>query len=78
MYCQSDKLYVLILTRAGQNNTIVDLLLAVQNLHASQLLPLKRGKRSLLHDLARSNLVVISDYCNFERIKPLLDAVLNE
>lgn len=77
MYCQSDKLYVLILTRAGQNSTIVDLLLAVQNLHASRLLPLKRGK-GILHDLARLNLVVISDYCDFERIKPLLDAVLNE
>jgi hypothetical protein len=60
------------------NDTAVDLLLVVQRLPASRLLPSKRGKGYLLIDLSKLILAVISNYYDRERIKPLLDVVLSK
>src|SRR4051812_47446814 len=58
--------------------TLFHLILALQSLPASQYLPSKKGGKTLLHDLLRLNLAVLSDIIDTARIKPLLDAVLNK
>jgi hypothetical protein len=66
------------LTQSGHNDTALYLLLAVQSLRASRLLPSKRGKGNLLIDLSKLISAVDSHYYNLKCIKPLLDAVLNK
>ena len=65
-------------TDEGNNGTAVHLLLSVQCLPASPLLPSKRGKGSLLSDLSRLTLAVVLNCYDYERIKPLLDVVFSK
>ncbi|KAF1935424.1 hypothetical protein EJ02DRAFT_439253 [Clathrospora elynae] len=59
-------------------NTLVDLLLALQSLPASRLLPSKRGNKDLLGDLLSLNPAIYSNNFDTTRIRPLLDAVLDK
>lgn len=65
------------LTRVGKKKAIFDLLLALQTLPASQLLPPKRSNGIFHYDLIRLLSAVRSNCYDLERIKPLLDVVLN-
>ena len=56
---------------------LVALVSALQTLPASRFLYSKNGSKNLFHDLLRLNLAVSSDNFDIERIRPLLDAVLN-
>ncbi|KAF2174640.1 hypothetical protein K469DRAFT_648104 [Zopfia rhizophila CBS 207.26] len=55
---------------------LLDLIHALQGLPASRHLPSSRGGKSILGDLLSLNSAVYSGNFDFDRIKPLLDAVL--
>ncbi|KAF2240285.1 hypothetical protein BU26DRAFT_545068 [Trematosphaeria pertusa] len=62
----------------GEINILVDLMLALQSLPASRLLPSKRGNTALFNDLLSLNSAIFSGNHDTARIKPLLGAVLNK
>ncbi|RYP33633.1 hypothetical protein DL766_003382 [Monosporascus sp. MC13-8B] len=57
-------------------NLTLDLLLALQGLRVSRLLPSTGGGKNLFNDLLRLNSAVNSDDFDFDRTKPLLNAAL--
>ena len=65
------------LTYIGLKNLVLDVILALQNLPASRLLPSRTGRGTLSGDLSRFYSVVDSDGFDIERTIPLLNAVLH-
>lgn len=61
----------------GLQSLALDLILALQSLPASRLLPSNSLSRNLFGDLSRLNSAVNSDGFDLERITPLLNAVRN-
>ena len=57
-------------------NILLNLILALQSLPASHLLPSNGGNKSLLVDLSRLNSAVGSDDFDIEWFLPLLNAIL--
>ncbi|EOO04241.1 putative protein kinase-like domain protein [Phaeoacremonium minimum UCRPA7] len=64
------------LTNLHLQNLTLDLLLALQGLRASRLLSSRGGGKNLFSDLAKLNSLVNADDFDFDRIRPLLNAVL--
>ena len=64
------------LTLTELKNILLDLILALQGLYASHLLPSNSGNKSLLVNLLRLNLAVSSNNFNIKRFLPLLNAIL--
>jgi len=63
------------LTLAELKDILLDLILALQSLPASRLLPSNGGNKNLLGDLLRLNSAVNSDDFDIERFLPLLNAI---
>jgi len=63
------------LTLTELKDILLDLILALQSLPASRLLPSNSGNKILLSDLLRLNSAVISDDFDIERFLPLLNAI---
>ena len=66
------------LTLVELRNLLFDLIPTLSGLPAARSLPSKHGNRNLLSDLLTLNSAVNSDNVDIERIKPLLQAVLND
>jgi Fungal protein kinase len=58
-------------------NPTLDLILALQNLPASRLLPSSTGRGTLFGDLSRFSSMIDSEQFNVERVIPLLKGVIN-
>jgi len=66
------------LTSTGRKNCLLNLVLALQVLPISRLLPSKGGNINLFGDLLALNLAVNSGNFDIQYIIPLLKAVLND
>ena len=64
------------LTLVDLKNILLDLILALQSLSASRLLPSNGANKSLLGDLLRLNSAVDSDDFDIKQFLPLLNAIL--
>ncbi|OTB04510.1 hypothetical protein M426DRAFT_58388 [Hypoxylon sp. CI-4A] len=67
---------ILIITYLDFQKLLIGLLLALQGLWVSSLLPSRHGKKNLLGDLAGLFSAVVSDDFDHDRIKPLMRAVI--
>ncbi|KAL5411209.1 hypothetical protein PMIN04_010331 [Paraphaeosphaeria minitans] len=63
--------------REGLRQVLLALFPTLQSLDVVQALPSRRGNRDLLNDLAPLYLSIVSDSFDAVRLRPLLDAVLN-
>jgi len=60
----------------GLKDILLNLILTLQSLSASYLLPSNSGNKNLLSDLLRLNSAINSDGFNIKQFLPLLNAIL--